>query len=138
VVDDYAHHPTELEATLRAARDAFPGRRTVAVFQPHLYSRTRAFAREFADALGAADLVVVTGVYAAREDPDPTVDARTVVDLVRPGAATAVEDRLEAARAVADAARPGDLVLTVGAGDVTELAPVVLERLRAAAGGPEA
>ncbi|MFC8921564.1 UDP-N-acetylmuramate--L-alanine ligase [Cellulosimicrobium sp. NPDC057127] len=138
VVDDYAHHPTEIAALLAAARPVAGGGRLIVLFQPHLYSRTRAFAHEFADALGAADVVVVTGVYAAREDPDPTVDARTVADLVRAGAATAVEDRLEAARVVADAARPGDLVLTVGAGDVTDLGPVVLDRLRAGAGGPDA
>ncbi|OLT46778.1 UDP-N-acetylmuramate--L-alanine ligase [Cellulosimicrobium sp. CUA-896] len=113
VVDDYAHHPTEIAALLAAARPVAGDGRVVVLFQPHLYSRTRAFAREFADALGAADLVVVTGVYAAREDPDPTVGARTVADLVRPGVASAVENRLEAARVVAEAARPGDLVLTV-------------------------
>jgi len=135
VVDDYAHHPTEIAALLAAARPVAGEGRLLVLFQPHLYSRTRAFAQEFADALGAADVVVVTGVYAAREDPDPTVSASTVVDLVRPGVATAVEDRLAAARAVADAARPGDLVLTVGAGDVTELGAVVLEHLAAAAPG---
>lgn len=138
VVDDYAHHPTEIAALLAAARPVAGDGRLLVLFQPHLYSRTRAFAREFADALGAADVVVVTGVYAAREDPDPAVDARTVVDLVRPGVASAVEDRLEAARVVADAARPGDLVLTVGAGDVTELGPVILDRLAAAAQEPGA
>ncbi|WP_435739025.1 UDP-N-acetylmuramate--L-alanine ligase [Cellulosimicrobium sp. PMB13] len=131
VVDDYAHHPTEIAALLAAARPVAGDGRVVVLFQPHLYSRTRAFAREFADALGAADLVVVTGVYAAREDPDPAVDARTIVDLVRPGLATAVEDRVEAAHRAADVARPGDLVLTVGAGDVTELGAVVLDRLAA-------
>lgn len=131
VVDDYAHHPTEIAALLAAARPVAGDGRVVVLFQPHLYSRTRAFAREFADALGAADVVVVTGVYAAREDPDPAVGARTIVDLVRPGVATAVEGRVDAAHRVADLARPGDLLLTVGAGDVTELGAVVLERLAA-------
>ncbi|WP_267494978.1 UDP-N-acetylmuramate--L-alanine ligase [Cellulosimicrobium marinum] len=129
VVDDYAHHPTEIAALLAAARPVAGDGRVLVLFQPHLYSRTRAFAREFADALGAADRVVVTGVYAAREDLDPEVDARTIADLVRPGVADAVEDRLAAARHVTGLARPGDLVLTVGAGDVTELGPVILDTL---------
>ncbi|MBD5788092.1 UDP-N-acetylmuramate--L-alanine ligase [Cellulosimicrobium terreum] len=134
VVDDYAHHPTEIRALLAAARPVAGDGRVVVLFQPHLYSRTRTFAREFADALGAADVVVVTGVYAAREDPDPQVGARTIVDLMPAGTAVAVEDGHAAARHVAHAARPGDLVLTVGAGDVTELGAVVLDALARAAG----
>ncbi|MBD8079192.1 UDP-N-acetylmuramate--L-alanine ligase [Cellulosimicrobium arenosum] len=131
VIDDYAHHPTEIRALLAAARTVVGAGRLVVLFQPHLYSRTRTFATEFADALGAAETVVVTGVYAAREDPEPGVGARTIVDLMAPGAGIAVEDRVQAAHRVADAARPGDVVLTVGAGDVTELGPLVLERLAA-------
>lgn len=131
VVDDYAHHPTEVAALLAAARPVAAGGRVLVLFQPHLYSRTATFAREFAEALAAADEVVVTGVYAAREDPDPTVGAHTITDLVDAPdvVVTAVEDRVEAAHRVADAARPGDLVLTVGAGDVTELGAVVLSRI---------
>jgi UDP-N-acetylmuramate--alanine ligase len=138
VVDDYAHHPTEITALLTAARGVAGDGRLVVLFQPHLYSRTRTFAQAFADALALADEVVVTGVYAAREDPDPSTTARTVTDLMgstASGAAPhAVEDRLEAARVAAGLARPGDLLLTVGAGDVTELGPVVLDTLRARAG----
>ena len=130
VVDDYAHHPTEIAALLRAARQVVGGGRLVVLFQPHLYSRTAAFADEFAAALQAADETVVTDVYAAREDPDPAVTGALITD--RMGAhARFVADRLEAARAAAALARPGDLVLTVGAGDVTALAPVVLETLAA-------
>lgn len=126
VVDDYAHHPTEVAALLRAARPvAGPGRLLV-LFQPHLYSRTRTFAAEFAAALDAADLVVVTDVYGAREDPEPGVTGELITGLMTPGRGTFVADRLAAARAVGRAAEPGDLVLTVGAGDVTELAPAVL------------
>ncbi len=157
VVDDYAHHPTEIAALLAAARtQAAPGR-VLVLFQPHLYSRTRLFAREFARALAAADVVVVTGVYRAREDVDPSVGPWTITDHMAgaaPGAADAdagagagaapggaagraIEDRFEAAAAVADAARPGDLVLTVGAGDVTELGPWILDRLAARADGPD-
>lgn len=131
VVDDYAHHPTEIAALLAAARQVTDGR-IVVLFQPHLYSRTKAFAPQFAAALAAADEVVVTDVYAAREDPDPAVTGALVTDLM-PGHARFVADRVAAARVAAGLARPGDLLLTVGAGDVTALAPVVLEAL--AAGG---
>lgn len=131
VVDDYAHHPTEIAALLAAARQVTDGR-LVVLFQPHLYSRTKAFAPQFAAALAAADEVVVTDVYAAREDPDPAVTGALVTDLM-PGHARFVADRVAAARVAAGLARPGDLLLTVGAGDVTALAPVVLEAL--AAGG---
>lgn len=130
VVDDYAHHPTEVAALLRAARQVVRGGRVVVLFQPHLFSRTRTFAREFGEAFDLADAVVVTDVYAAREDPDPTVTGALVVEHVpTPGKAVFVPERVAAARAVAALAAPGDLLLTVGAGDVTELADVVLGEL---------
>ena len=127
VVDDYAHHPTEVAATLRTARLAADGARVIVLFQPHLYSRTQAFAGEFADALALADDVVVTGIYGAREDPIDGVDSGLITDRL-PGARH-VPSREEAAAVVAAAARRGDLVLTVGAGDVTELGPLVLQHL---------
>jgi UDP-N-acetylmuramate--alanine ligase len=137
VVDDYAHHPTEVAALVRAARTVAGDGRVLVLFQPHLFSRTRAFAGQFADALALADEVVVTGVYAAREDVDPSTDARTITDLLAAtasgGRPHAVEDREDAARLVAALARPGDLVLTVGAGDVTELGPTILGHLGAGA-----
>ncbi|WNB87549.1 UDP-N-acetylmuramate--L-alanine ligase [Cellulomonas sp. ATA003] len=130
VVDDYAHHPTEVAALLRAARPVAGDGRVLVLFQPHLYSRTRTFAAEFATALDLADVAVVTDVYAAREDPDPAVTGASITDLApRPGTAEHVPDRQAAARRIAALARPGDLVLTVGAGDVTELGPVVLAAL---------
>ncbi|WP_315098088.1 UDP-N-acetylmuramate--L-alanine ligase [uncultured Cellulomonas sp.] len=136
VVDDYAHHPTEVAALLRGARSVVGEGRLVVLFQPHLYSRTRTFAAEFGAAFDLADVVVVTDVYAAREDPDPEVTGALIVDRVlTPGKATFVPDRFEAARTAAAAARPGDLVLTVGAGDVTLLASVVLDELGARADG---
>ncbi|MEP7764893.1 UDP-N-acetylmuramate--L-alanine ligase [Sanguibacter sp. 25GB23B1] len=140
VVDDYAHHPTEVAAMLGAARGVAAGGRIIVLFQPHLYSRTRIFAQEFADALDLADAVVVTDVYGAREDPDPSVGAHTIVDrMATPGRGRVVRDRTDAARAVAGLARAGDLVLTVGAGDVTELGDVVLAELAArAADGAQA
>lgn len=129
VVDDYAHHPTEVAALLRAAR-ALVGTGSLRVlFQPHLFSRTRIFAEEFATALDLADDVVVCDVYAAREDPDPAVGPHLVVDRMS-GRGRVVLDRVEAATSLAAAAEPGDLVLTVGAGDVTEMGAVVLDVLR--------
>jgi len=129
VVDDYAHHPTEVAALLRAARPVAAGGRVLVLFQPHLYSRTRTFAAEFADALALADAVVVTDVYAAREDPDPSVTGATITDRMPPGAhGEHVPGRLAAAYRIAELAVPGDLVLTVGAGDVTELGDVLTGR----------
>lgn len=130
VVDDYAHHPTEVAALLRTARTLVGDGRVLVLFQPHLFSRTRTFAVEFGQALDLADHVVVTDVYAAREDPDPSTTGGTIVaEVPTPGRAEHVGDRHEAALAIARAARPGDLLLTVGAGDVTALAPVVLAAL---------
>lgn len=133
VVDDYAHHPTEVAALLRAARTVAGQGRVLVLFQPHLFSRTATFAADFARALSLADEAVVTDVYAAREDPDPTVTGALITDRMG-GRGRFVADRTDAAHAVAALARPGDLVLTVGAGDVTALAPVVLADLAAREG----
>jgi UDP-N-acetylmuramate--alanine ligase len=129
LVDDYAHHPTELEVTIAAARERFPGRRLHVLFQPHLYSRTRHLARELARALAAADDVAVTDVYPAREEPLPGVTGKLVVealsDLGRLAAWTpTVED---GAAYLARHAQPGDVVMIVGAGDV-DRAPALLRR----------
>jgi UDP-N-acetylmuramate--alanine ligase len=133
VVDDYAHHPTEVAAVLRAARDVVNGGRVLAVFQPHLYSRTRIFGAEFGAALGLADEVVVMDVYAAREDPEPGVSGRLVAAAVPlpPGRVAYVPSWSAVAAEVAGRARPGDLVLTIGAGDVTMLGPEILTALAA-------
>ena len=139
VIDDYAHHPTEIEALLRTARGVAQerGGRVLVLFQPHLFSRTRVFADRFGQALALADAVVVTDVYPARETQAdfPGVTGDTVAQRVPGGTARFVAERLEAAHAVADLARPGDLLLTVGAGDVTELAATVLADLAAREGG---
>jgi UDP-N-acetylmuramate--alanine ligase len=128
VYDDYAHHPTEVRAVLTAARALDPAGRVIAVFQPHLYSRTSAFAAEFGEALGLADRVVVMEIYAAREDPVPGVTAALVTDAVPlPRDRVALEPSWSAVPAlVARLARPGDVVLTIGAGDVTLLGPEIL------------
>jgi UDP-N-acetylmuramate--alanine ligase len=129
VLDSYAHHPTELAADLRAARDIADGGQVIAIFQPHLYSRTRIFAAEFGQALGLADEAVVLDVYAAREDPEPGVTGRLVADAVPGGQARFVPDRERVAALIAQIAEPGSVVLTMGAGDVTKLGPQLVEVL---------
>jgi UDP-N-acetylmuramate--alanine ligase len=130
VLDSYAHHPTELAADLRAARDIADGGQVIAIFQPHLFSRTRIFAGEFGTALGLADEAVVLDVYAAREDPEPGVTGRLVADAVPGGHARFMPERARVAELVAGIAQPGDVVLTMGAGDVTKLGPELVEALR--------
>jgi UDP-N-acetylmuramate--alanine ligase len=130
VLDTYAHHPTELAADLRAARGLVQNSgRVIAVFQPHLYSRTRIFAAEFGAALALADIPVVLDVYAAREDPEPGVSGRLVADAVPGGRGEYVPSAADAPGLVASLAAPGDVVLTMGAGDVTRLGPRILTEL---------
>ncbi len=130
VLDSYAHHPAELAADLAAIRD---GGRVLALFQPHLYSRTVHLAHDFAVALAGADAVCVTDVYPAREDPLPGVSGKLIVDelaRVRPGLRLGWAPSLDDAVAVvASWARAGDIVLTLGAGDVERAAPLLLEAL---------
>ena len=132
VIDDYAHHPTEIAATLAAARAAFPNRRLVAAFQPHLYSRTRDFAREFGASLSASDAVFLTEIYPAREKPIDGVSATLIADAVKTAGGSLAwrGTRDDLADALATAVRSGDVVLTVGAGDITKTGPELLERLR--------
>ncbi|GAA0413591.1 UDP-N-acetylmuramate--L-alanine ligase [Acrocarpospora corrugata] len=134
VFDSYAHHPTELAADLAAARDVVAGGgRVIAVFQPHLYSRTRFFAAEFGAALGLADEAIVLDVYGAREDPEPGVSGALVAGQIPlPSAQVSyAPDRSAVPALVAGRARPGDIVLTMGAGDVTELGPHIVAELHA-------
>lgn len=126
VVDDYAHHPTEVRATLETAREVTAGGVRV-LFQPHLYSRTENFAKEFADALALADSVVVTNVFPAREVPEDGRESDAITELLPK--AELVADRHDAARRIAELSKPGDLVITMGAGDITEMADVVLGAL---------
>jgi UDP-N-acetylmuramate--alanine ligase len=130
VVDDYAHHPTEIAATLSAARGL--GGRTLVIFQPHRFSRTKALREEFGRCFGDADKVWVLDVYPAGEKPIPGIDGNTIVESAHAQGATHVEyapDASAAAVAAAAAARPGDTVLTLGAGDVWRLGDEVLRRL---------
>ena len=122
IVDDYAHHPTEIRATLEAARGSYPDRRIVALFQPHLYSRTRDFFDQFAESLSIADAVLVTPIYPAREEPMPGVDSRLILDAARrrgAGNIALTEDGDDALLLhLRELLRPGDIFLTLGAGDV--------------------
>ena len=132
VYDDYAHHPTKLRALLVAAREVTGGGRLVTVFQPHLYSRTAAFAPEFGEALALSDLAVVMEVYAAREDPVPGVTGALIADAVPlPADQVVFEPSWTAVpELVAGLVRSGDVVLTVGAGDVTLLGPEILAAIQ--------
>ncbi|HVV10382.1 UDP-N-acetylmuramate--L-alanine ligase [Amycolatopsis sp.] len=129
VYDDYAHHPTEVAAQLRAVRHAAGGGRVIVVFQPHLYSRTRTFATEFAQALGLADEVILLDVYGAREEPQPGVSGALIAERIE-GAGVHYEPAFDRVVGLAvDLAKPGDLVVTMGAGDVTQLGPEILAEL---------
>jgi UDP-N-acetylmuramate--alanine ligase len=133
VVDDYAHHPTEIRATLSAARTRFPGRRIIAVFQPHLYSRTRDFATEFGKALAEADEVWVSDVYPARETPIPGVSGVLVAQATLDAGAEHVfyhPNLSEFAHALKGTLRPGDVCITLGAGSIEFLGGDILTALR--------
>ncbi|MET9396947.1 UDP-N-acetylmuramate--L-alanine ligase [Kitasatospora sp. NPDC002965] len=130
VIDSYAHHPTEMTADLEAIREATDGR-VLVVFQPHLFSRTQQLAEEMGAALALADSSVVLDIYPAREDPIPGVTSELIIDAARTAGAevTAEHDFAAAPALLAGLARPGDLLLTMGAGDVTNLGPEILKHL---------
>ncbi len=131
IVDDYAHHPAEIAATIAAAREAFPDRRLRALFQPHLVSRTRYLAADLGTALAAADDVVVADVYLAREPADPAVTGKLVVDSLSDHGRLAawIPGVGEAAEYLAARAQPGDVLLVLGAGDVDRAPAVIRSRL---------
>jgi len=130
VVDSYAHHPTEMTADLEAMRAGASGRILV-VFQPHLFSRTQELGKEMGEALALADASVVLDIYPAREDPIPGVTSELIIEAARAAGAevTPVHDKADVPSVIAGMAKPGDLVLTMGAGDVTDLGPEILTRL---------
>lgn len=133
IVDDYAHHPTEIEATLEAARAAFPGRRIIAAFQPHLYTRTRDFHVAFAEALSGADIVFLANLYPAREQPMEGVSAEMIASPMRDAGRAPIWEgpRDELAAALAAVVREGDIVITIGAGDITRTGPELKALLEA-------
>ncbi len=121
VVDDYAHHPTEIKATLSGTRTAFPGRRITAIFQPHLYSRTRDFYSEFAKALSIADRVIITSIYAARELPIDGVSAEVIVNKMHDNGfanAAYIPNKDAIAESLKDDIESGDIIIDLGAGDI--------------------
>ncbi|WP_458106841.1 UDP-N-acetylmuramate--L-alanine ligase [Arthrobacter sp. R3-55] len=126
VYDDYAHHPTEVRAALSAARSVAGGNMVHVLFQPHLFSRTREFAKEFAEALDAADTALILDIYPAREDPIPGVTSALIADQLTTGRMIPAGEAVDALAAVA---QDGDVILTVGAGDVTAYGPVIVEAL---------
>lgn len=131
VIDSYAHHPTEMTADLEAMRAAAGDARILVVFQPHLFSRTQELGKEMGQSLALADASVVLDIYPAREDPIPGVTSELIIEAARAAGAdvTAVHDKAEIPAVIAGMAGPGDLVITMGAGDVTDLGPLILDRL---------
>lgn len=139
IIDDYAHHPTEITATLDAARVSFPGRRIVAAFQPHLFSRTRDFASAFARALCGADAIFLADIYPAREQPIEGVTSALIVQHLRQSgrAPEWTGPRAHLSGALRDSLRPGDVILTIGAGDITLTASELRDRLHHQAGAEQ-
>jgi UDP-N-acetylmuramate--alanine ligase len=138
IMDDYAHHPTEIRATLAAAHTAFPSDRIIAVFQPHLYSRTRDFLPDFIAAFDDADVVILSDIYAAREDPIDGVSSAAVVNGIRKRFTEKnsekdvyyIADRREIPEFLADRIGRGDLVMTMGAGDIRAVAETIVAGAR--------
>lgn len=131
IYDDYAHHPTEIFATLRALRAATVGKRLIVAFQPHRYSRTKYCLDDFADAFEYADQVVLTDIYAAREVPIPEVTAEKVLERIKEGGYHTIcfIKREELIEYLSSYLQPGDVLITMGAGDITTVGPAVLQKL---------
>ncbi|MCX6441406.1 MAG: UDP-N-acetylmuramate--L-alanine ligase [Actinobacteria bacterium] len=127
VIDDYGHHPTEITVTLEAAKRYAGDGRVLAIFQPHRYSRTQAFMKEFSTALDIADEVILLEIYAASEKPIPGVSAAQIASTMEHG--QFIPNFIEASDWVIDNAKPGDVILTLGAGDVNSLAPIICDGL---------
>lgn len=130
VYDDFAHHPTEVAAALSGARAVVGSGKLITVFQPHLYSRTRLFAKEFAQALAASDQVVLLDIYAAREDPEPGVTGELILNAFEDQQKIHyVKNWSDAPKGASDLAGPGDFIVTMGCGDVYKMVPEILEAL---------
>ncbi|HOU42070.1 MAG TPA: UDP-N-acetylmuramate--L-alanine ligase [Promineifilum sp.] len=136
IIDDYAHHPTEIRATLAAARQRFPGRRLWAVWQPHTFSRTRLLADEFAGSFDAADRVIALDIYRSREAGDPSISTAGVVSRMSHPQAVHIPDRRAAADYLLERVSPGDVILTLGAGDGNMVGRWLLEDLQRQRGVP--
>jgi UDP-N-acetylmuramate--alanine ligase len=127
VIDDYGHHPTEIDVTLKAARRFAGDGRLIVIFQPHRYSRTKAFSAQFAKALDMADRAIVLEVYAASEKPIAGVTSRLITDAMSHG--EYIPNFIEVTDSVIDSAEPQDVIITLGAGDVSSLAPIIVDGL---------
>jgi UDP-N-acetylmuramate--alanine ligase len=127
VIDDYGHHPTEIEVTLTAARRFAGDGRLIVVFQPHRYSRTKAFIDDFASALDMADEVIVLEIYAASEKPIAGISSEAIVQKM--SHVKFIPNFIDAVEAVVQSANPGDVIITLGAGDVSSLAPIIVDEL---------
>ena len=136
IVDDYAHHPTEIAATIQAARASYPGRRIVAAFQPHLFTRTRDFSEAFGEALAVADVVFLAEIYPAREQPIAGVTSDLIASaMARAGRPPVWQGaRPELSRALTEFVKKGDVVITIGAGDITLTGPELKQRLESRSG----
>ncbi|MDP4219538.1 MAG: UDP-N-acetylmuramate--L-alanine ligase [Bacteroidota bacterium] len=137
VIDDYAHHPTEIRATLSALRSGYPGRRLIAIFQPHTYSRTRDFAKEFAEVFAeCADLLLLLDVYAAREQPMAGISSQLILDAARKEGmmdCRMIQSLDALPEEVSRVVKQNDIVVTLGAGSITEAAPKILASLKGGA-----
>jgi UDP-N-acetylmuramate--alanine ligase len=127
IIDDYGHHPTEISVTLDAARRYAGDGRVLVIFQPHRYSRTQAFLSEFATALDKADDVTLLEIYAASEKPIPGISAELIAEKMQHG--HFIPNFVLAAERMIELAKPGDVIITLGAGDVNSLAPIIAEGL---------
>jgi UDP-N-acetylmuramate--alanine ligase len=130
IVDDYAHHPTEIRATLSAARSGWPGRRIICIFQPHRYSRTALLKNKFIKSFGDADKIVITDIYAASEKPIPGITGKTIADGIRDKEVEYIAKKEKISEYVMEEVREGDIILTLGAGDINTAAKEILARLK--------
>jgi UDP-N-acetylmuramate--alanine ligase len=129
VIDDYGHHPTEVTVTLKTAKNLAQSGRVIVIFQPHRYSRTAAFATQFSNALGSADFTYLLEVYAASEKPLPGVSSLLIAKSMSPKKVKFEPSMVEVVNEVASMAKPGDVILTLGAGDVSSLGEPILQAL---------
>jgi len=130
VVDDYAHHPTEIRATLSAARLGWPGKRVICVFQPHRYSRTLLLKDQFAAAFTDADKIIISDIYAASEKPIPGISGKTIADGIQNKEVVYIPRKEKISEYLIREVKEGDIILTLGAGDIYTVGKETLARLR--------
>ncbi|MDD5594526.1 MAG: UDP-N-acetylmuramate--L-alanine ligase [Candidatus Margulisbacteria bacterium] len=130
IIDDYAHHPTEIRATLKAARSGWPLRRIICIFQPHRFTRTMILKDKFADAFDNADKIIITDIYAASENPIPGITGKTIADLLDPAKTAYVPKKEQIAEQLVNELKAGDMILILGAGDIYTVGKEILARLK--------